>query len=35
MYDEVKDRLTKENAKLTNTKVRSNPEIILEKELEQ
>ena len=35
MYDEVKDRLAKENAKLTNTKVPNNSEIILEKELEQ
>lgn len=34
MYDEVKDRLVKENAKLTNTKVQNNPEIILENGIE-
>jgi hypothetical protein len=34
MYDEVKDRLAKENAKLTKTKVQNNPEIILENGIE-
>lgn len=34
MYDKVKDRLVKENEKLTNAKVQNNPEIILENGIE-
>lgn len=33
MYDNVKERLTKENAKLTNRKVLNTPETLSEKEI--
>lgn len=35
MYDVVKERLTKENAKITNNKASNNPDIILENGIEQ
>ena len=35
MYDAVKVRLAKENAKINNNKVLNNPDIILENDIEQ